>query len=149
MNPTIDYIIKFLLGKENEDLAGYVSYGEADGAKVIIKKSNFFNSDIYLTEKSLPVLPLKRIEAVPILFGDSHIERKNGKIIVGADFIASAYFLISRYEECIKRNVRDRHGRFIGTESVLYKAGVLNCPVIEKYGLLLRNYLREIGGGGV
>lgn len=145
MNEIISYIIDFLLGENNEIAKNYVGYGASETAKVIIKKSNFFDENIYLTGQSIPTLPLKRIDGIPILFGENYVEEKEGQLIIYADLIASTYFLISRYEECVRREIRDKHGRFLGRESILYRAGVLNVPVVEQYGVFLRNCLRKMG----
>lgn len=40
--------------------------------------------------------------------------RNGGQIIIYADIIASAYFLITRYEECLNHQDRDQYGRLIG-----------------------------------
>ena len=62
-----------------------------------------------------------------------------------ADIIASTYFLITRYEEIIQRNVRDEHGRFPGKNSLPYRAGFLHRPIVDEYRILLRKWLRQYG----
>ncbi|MDR2835198.1 MAG: polysaccharide deacetylase family protein [Bacteroidales bacterium] len=113
--------------------------------KLVIVKSFFFDKEIYGTEKSLPEYPLKNIENIPILYGERKIERQGDTIVLYSDIIASSYFLISRYEEIVKRNIRDKHGRFIGKESVLAKNNYLHRPIVDEYGKLLRKLLREVG----
>lgn len=147
MKKVIEYIVYFLIGEQNKSLAEYIYYGIDKEKKhsVLIEKSDFFNKDIYMTLKSVPQLPLKEINGIPILFGEPRITKENGQIIIHADLIASTFFLISRYEECVRRDVRDEHGRFIGKESLAYKAGFLNRPIVEEYGALLRQCLRDAG----
>ena len=145
MEKIISYIIKFLLDEENEGLVQYVKYGTVENAAVRILPSNFFSEDTYMTSESVPKLPLKELNGIPILFGEPRITKENGQIIIHADLIASTFFLISRYEECVRRDVRDEHGRFIGKESLPYKAGFLNRPIVEEYGALLRQCLRDAG----
>lgn len=145
MRKIIDYIIEFLIGELNKSVKSKVSYGDSGEAHVVIEPSGFFEEDIYLTEKSLPMLPLREIEGIPILFGSTDVWEENGQIHIGADLIASAFFLLSRYEECIRRDVRDQHGRFPGKESLPYRAGFLGRPIVEEYGVLLRRYLRKAG----
>lgn len=148
----IQYIIKFLLRTENDDIAKLIGYTsdvqEFNKYKIVIIPSRFFEDDFYGTKESLPILPLETINGevkIPILYGNSKIEQINNTTIIHADIIASTYFLISRYEEIIRPEVRDQHGRFIGKESIAYKAGFLNIPIVEKYGKILRNILRENG----
>jgi len=119
-------------------------------AKIVILPSGFFNDGIYNTGQSLPRLPLQKIEGVPLLFGQPDISWRPGRdgvrrLFIKADIIASAYFLLTRYEEIVRRKVRDQHGRFPGNESLPYRAGFLRRPIVEEYGALLRKWLRDTG----
>lgn len=140
----IDYIITFLLGRKNEGLRQYVSYGESESSLVIIVPSPFFDAGIYMTKKSLPEEPLKAMNEIPIFFGTDKIEHKEGKTYLYADIIASTFFLITRYEECVCRE-RDQHGRFTAEKSILSRQNILNRCIVDEYGKLLRTLLREYG----
>lgn len=146
----IQYIIRFLLGDNATDeqinQIGYTSdESEYPNYKLVIYPSSFFNKDIYGTTVSLPELPLPLWENTPLLFGTPKVEKKGETVILHADIIASTYFLISRYEEMVRRDCRDAHGRFPGRESVLYRVGFINQPAVDVYGRLLRNLLRTTG----
>lgn len=150
MNEILSYIIRFLLSNElseqTQEIIGYTSIeSEFSQYKLVIFPSDFFNQDTYGTKKSLPQLPLSNYEDVPILFGEPKIEKKGETLVLYADIIASTYFLISRYEEIIRRDIRDEHGRFPGKESLPFKAGFITRPIVEEYGKLLRNLLRKQG----
>lgn len=150
MNDIIRYIIQFLVGTDSatgiSDLIGYTSDETSfHNYKVIISPSGFFDEGTYGTAHSMPALPLAYIDDIPILFGRSIVEQKDGRLIVYADIIASAFFLLSRYEETIQRNVRDEHGRFPGKESLPFRAGFIHRPVVDEYGRLLRNWLKHMG----
>lgn len=145
MDELLQYLTTFLLGEGNETLASLVSYGDNCSATLVVEPSGFFSEGVYLTEKSLPALPLPELEGVPVLFGTPSVQEENGRIFLGADLIASSFFLLTRYEECVRRNVRDRHGRFPGRESLPYRAGFLRRAVVEEYGALLRRLLRRAG----
>lgn len=144
---TIRYIIQFLLGEGNEHLVPRISYGESDNPSVrmIIVPSRFFDDDIYLTVHSLPSLPLKKVEQTPLLYGTGEQERgSDGRLRIHADLVASSWFLLTRYEELMARSTSfDEHGRFIGKSSFAYKAGILDTPLIDRYGVLLRSWLRS------
>ena len=84
------------------------------------------------------------IEGIPFLYGSPREEMYDDTLIIYADLIASSYFLMTRYEEIQKRSVRDAFGRFPGKESLPYKAGFINRPIIEEYGKLLRERLRRV-----
>ncbi len=148
MQKIIDYIIQFLIRDEHN--AHHVGYcndkTQWSKYKVVIVPSNFFDNDIYGTQKSMPSLPLQEIEGIPLLFGTPQIEKFENTIICHADLIASTYFLISRYEEFINPNTnRDTHGRYIGKQSIPAKANFIHRPIIEEYGELLRNLLEQTG----
>lgn len=141
----IQYIIGFLLGEQNESAMPYISYGYNERAKVVIEPSGFFDDEVFLTVASLPTIPLGVFEGMPILFGTPESYVAEGKLFIKADFIASAFFLMTRYEECIRRDCRDEHGRFLGGESLPCRAGFLRRPLIDEYGAFLRSCLANMG----
>lgn len=150
MTKTIRYIIQFLLGGEIPapiaDLIGYTSdKSQFQKYKIVILPSGFFDEGIYGTAKSMPTLPLQQIEKTPLLFGKPVIEQGNDMLIIHADIVASTYFLISRYEEMIQRNLRDEHGRFPGKESLPFRAGFIDRPIVDEYGQLLRKWFTQMG----
>ncbi len=130
---TIDYIIKFLLGKE---LSRFVSYGQSEGDSIVIIPSGWFE------HPQMPLVPVPTFQGIPILFGEPKMEERDGRLFVHADFVASAYFLMSRYEELLNP-VRDEYDRFPGKESVPYKNGFIDRPVVDEYGIWLRNLVRQ------
>ena len=119
------------------DVNSFASY------KVVIVPSGFFDDGIYGTDRTNPAIPLKTIEGVPFLFGTPDMERVGDSIIVHADLVASAYFLLSRYEELLQRGIRDEHGRFPGHESLPRRAGFIDRPVVDEYGKLIRKWLNR------
>lgn len=150
MVDTKKYIIQFLLGEhipsEITELIGYTAdESEFEKYKLVIYPSFFFDNDVYGKTISLPALPLKIWEEVPILFGEPTIEIKGNTKIIYADLVASSYFLISRYEEMVRREVRDVYGRFPGKESLPYRAGFIDRPLVDQYAKILRLHLREMG----
>ncbi|MCZ6675300.1 MAG: polysaccharide deacetylase family protein [Verrucomicrobia bacterium] len=146
----IEFVLTVLLGSdwlENEDLRKLIHYGDAEtcpiGARIIIRRV-----DTLWQYEGGPVpfeLPLEKLEGVPVLFGEATLENKAGKLLVGADIIASSYFLLTRFEEITPRELRDPHGRFPGDESLPYRAGFLDRPIVDEYGNLLRSWLKRIG----
>ena len=115
-----------------------------DFAGIQIVPSGFFDHD-YGNADSLPAIPLKTIHSVPLLFGKPVVERHGNVLMVKADIIASAYFLLTRYEEWVRRDVRDEHGRFPGKQSLPYRAGFIDRPVVDEYSALLRKWAGQIG----
>ncbi len=149
MTDIFKYLISFLLGDQiSSEIASKIGYtsdpDEFKNYKLVILKSDFFDDNIYGTEQSLPQLPLQIWEETPILFGQPLTEQIDDTKIIHADLIASTYFLITRYEEIVRRNERDVHGRFPGKESLPYRAGFIDRPLVEEFGKLLRMQLREV-----
>ena len=148
MNEVIKYIIRFLAG-DNDEISrsiGYTSDREKfNQYKLVIIPSGFFDEDRYRATASIPRLPLHHIENIPVLFGTPEIEQHGRTIVVYADMIAASYFLLSRYEEMIRRNVRDSHGRFPGKESLPYRAGFIHRPIVDLYGKLIRKWISNKG----
>ena len=145
MQPVINYLLRFLLGEGNETFASTVSYGASENAAVVIQPSRFFAPEVYLTPESMPSLPLPELEGVPVLYGEPRITEEQGQTILHTDLIASAFFLLTRYEECVKREQRDPHGRFPVEQSLPMRAGFLQRPIVEEYAVLLRDLLRKQG----
>lgn len=148
MNAVISYIIKFLIGGDKagslSSLVGYTAdVNQFAHYRVVIIPSPFFRDDVYGTEQSMPQLPLEEIEGIPLLFGSPKTEWCGDTWVVHADILASAYFLLTRYEEIRRRSVRDVHGRFPGKESLPYRAGFIHRPIVDEYGTLLRRWLRQ------
>jgi hypothetical protein len=156
MDEIIDYITGFMLGEgdganASVRLVGYTSDKSKFGDyRVVIVPSGFFDDGIYGTASSLPALPLKNIEGIPFLFGNETVEYEGNTTVVHADLVASAFFLLTRYEEFVRPGVRDEHGRFPGKKSLPYLAGFINRPVVDEYGMFIRGLLagRDIKSSG-
>ena len=147
-DPRVDYVLQLLLGAEaaSSGCVRYESSNTSDDRSphVRIIPSGFFGLD-YGTAASLPSLPLETVEGVPLIFGRPLVQREGPVLVVHADIVASIYFLVTRYEEWVQPTIRDEHGRFPGQNSLPFRAGFLDRPVVEEYQQLLRNWLRQIG----
>ena len=154
------YLIDFLVGplwlqSEGEDRyqRRFDAIGYTDDPEemklfpIVIIPSGFFKREYYGTPRTLPVLPLSEWRGIPILFGEPREEwnEERTQLIIHADIIASTYFLVSRYEEMCRRSERDDHGRFLGKNSLPYRAGFLHRPIVDEYGEALRSILLDSG----
>ena len=91
---------------------------------------------------------------IPIIYGNTKLETKNYEletknqklktIICGIDIFASSFFMLTRWEEYVNKN-RDKHDRFPATESLAYKNGFLDRPIVNEYIEMLKNMLLELG----
>lgn len=144
------YLLQFLLNspEKETEIVPKIAYSshekEFGNYAVVIQASDFFTKN-YGSKNSLPSLPLPAIEGMPFLYGKAEIEKRGNTIIIHADLLASAFVLLSRYEEWVQPNCRDEHGRFPAQHSIAYKSGFLHRPIIDEYGALLRRCLREAG----
>lgn len=145
LEPIIRYIFSVLLREDK--WVDRIAYSKTIDmtAMITIQASDFFDEDIYLTEKSLPNTPLAEWHGIPLLFGAPEEEIVDGHMIIHADIVASSFFLMSRYEEIVVEGNRDIHGRFKGEGSLPGRAGFLERPIIDEYGKKLRDILRTRG----
>jgi hypothetical protein len=103
--------------------------------------------DTWLTEQSLPdkkndrwILPegIKTAGGpLPVIYGEKlgngkYLDIQDGKIEIGVDIFGSSFFMLSRYEELVKRT-RDRFDRFPAIESAAYAGDFLNRPIVNEY----------------
>lgn len=86
-------------------------------------------------------------ERIPVIFGDTDIIEENGNLICGADILASAFFMLSRWEESVS-TAADSHSRFPVEESLAFKAGFLEKPVVNQYVELIWMMLQHLGYKG-
>ncbi len=148
----VEYTLRILLNCSDLEwitLKDSIAYGcsvpsNLTSVRLQICPSSFFELGIYGTVESLPSLPLKEINGVPLLYGSLEIFQKNNVLVIGADIVASAYFLLTRYEELVSKE-RDRFGRFPGKKSLPYRADFIHRPIVEEYGALLRQWLKRAG----
>lgn len=143
----ISYVIEFLVGK---NFARYVSYGSelSAEAKISIIRSSFFDEGVYGTAETLPKTPFAFLPEtdIPFLFGSPKVERTDGgHFVLHADLVASAFFMLSRYEETIKPECRDMYGRFLAKDAVVFQQGYGMRPLVDEWGRYLRNLLRQSG----
>ena len=145
-----EYIIKLLIS--DEVICQSVWYGSLktvpDNCSIVIVSSVFFDDGVYGTPRTLPKTPFPLLPNtdIPFLFGEPRLEKTtDGKIILYADLVASAYFLLSRYEEIIKPECRDLHGRFLAKDSIVFQQGYGMRPLVDEWGKYLRSLLRECG----
>ncbi|MDD4516519.1 polysaccharide deacetylase family protein [Massilibacteroides sp.] len=150
MKDYIQYIIRFLLGDsipgEYISSVGYTDDPrQYDKYSIVIRPCGFFDSTTYGKTSSIPSFPLKQLDRTPLLFGETTEKMIGDTLVLYADLVASSFFLLTRYEEMVKRSVRDEHGRFPGKESFPFRGEFLHRPIVDEYGLYLRNKLRQLG----
>lgn len=61
---------------------------------------------------------------------------------LGSDIFAEAFYLLSRYEEYLP-HTKDLYGRYACTQSLAYKEGFLNQPLVNQKAEALRTLIRQ------
>jgi len=150
-NPQYEFVLQTMFGpmaSGKSGLAAYITYGEeihrSTEPHIHVCASGFFGKGNGTAALALSACPAE-IEGIPFFFGRPLIEQHGVNLVVHADLIASAYYLLARCEEMSRRDVRDKHGRFSGRESLPYRAGFLNRPIVDEYAALFRKWLRRVG----
>lgn len=108
----------------------------------------------WLTERSMPALPLVEIHAepdrprdaneretsplrIPVLYGEvgdgrgAWLSTPDG-LHLTIDVFGSVFFLLTRYEELV-RGDRDQHGRFPAASSLAMSGGYMERPLADEY----------------
>jgi hypothetical protein len=59
------------------------------------------------------------------------------------DLFAAGFYLVTRFEEYSSTH-RDQHGRFIPFQSIAYRSGFLDKPVVNRWALEFADVLRQV-----
>ncbi len=84
---------------------------------------------------------------LPVIGGTNQFEVSENRIYCGLDVLASAFFMLSRWEEQ-QSSVRDQHGRFPAQASLACQMGFLHRPIVHEYLELVWNMLVRLGYQG-
>jgi len=130
---------------------------QTDGGGQLVIKDSFFaqynRPEDYLKPENVPgeITYMNetagQTEQLPVLYGENTLHINKNKIQCGVDLFASAFFMLSRWEEQTMPH-RDEHGRFPGNKSLAYKHDFLNRPVVNEYAELLWQLLQKAGFKG-
>ncbi|MEA1873469.1 MAG: hypothetical protein U9N51_03440, partial [Bacteroidota bacterium] len=151
----LDVFFSELLGLEYE----LIVYDGRDyeitlpNASTLIVSDHFFSNfhdESYLHLNNLPESPVFLIsdfcdtDYLPIVYGKADIEIHENEIICHADIFASAFFMLTRWEEYVNP-VRDAFGRFPGKASYLQKYQLHYRPLVNEYETFLWKMLVHLG----
>lgn len=106
--------------------------------KTPLGKEFFIKSNPLLFEQGVNDLEvsIQKWEEVPCFFA------AGSKSAMPFDIFAASFYLISRYEEYLP-HVKDSHGRYSAIESLAYKNGFLEKPVVDIWAYKLLAKLKE------
>jgi hypothetical protein len=99
----------------------------------------FIYSHGLLSHKGLKLIipQVAKIDSVPVIFSGM-----SDHCHFGFDIFAASFFFVSRYEEHFPFK-GDAHGRFEANQSIAYKNGFLETPVVNIYAKMLSKALIE------
>lgn len=149
----LDIILNEFLGLEyvvethDRDQIEISKLEDVDKSTKITIDASFFHlaTKNWLKQESLPRIPLAIWkpnegkmqvnlidQSLPVLYGLPGVQITDKHIHINIDIFGSCFFMLSRYEELIIKT-RDSHDRFPAWESVAYKAGFLDRPIVNEY----------------
>jgi peptidoglycan/xylan/chitin deacetylase (PgdA/CDA1 family) len=126
---------------------------ELPNAAILIIKDHFFSdisADNYLDLRYFPNAPFFvrssfcDSEEMPVFYGNPTVQVDENKIICSADIFASAFFMLTRWEEYVNP-VRDKYDRFPGKESYLQTHKLHYRPLVNEYEAFLWKILVHLG----
>lgn len=155
----IDVVFSCMLGLPYALLPGRDSSGYRicfDGAELFIRDCFFgrFPAPLsYLSRDAIPANvaylknPFMAEPDLPVIYGSDELVCEDKKVICGIDLFGSVFFMLTRWEEMVHQ-VRDSHDRFPGRESLAFRRGFLNRPVVNEYVEMLWNMMVRLGYRG-
>lgn len=136
-------IFERILGLEIQFTAKVEDFIKHSGAKITYTKlplqnEFFIRSNDLLFEQGINEIDIKISdwEGVPCFFNAGE------RSVIPFDIFSASFYLLSRYEEYVP-HVKDTHGRFPPTESLAYKEGFLEKPLVDIWANKLLDKLKE------
>lgn len=68
------------------------------------------------------------------------------RIVLNTDLIASAFYLLTRYEEKVTPDSRDEHGKFKYSGSIIFENDLIQRPLVDEYFSVIWSCLTSITG---
>jgi hypothetical protein len=158
--PEVSYVIETLLGNFlNIDFEIIPNekqnyYFELPNGSILRVENHFFldfkNPNEYLKPEFLPQnidfykSKYNSVAKLPIIYGNWKFQENSTEIVCGLDIIASSFFMLTRWEEFVIKT-RDKHNRFSAKDSLAFKFGFLQYPVVNEYADLLKSIFEDLG----
>ena len=88
--------------------------------------------------------PFEAGASITSIFGRHYYSQTPKEIIFGVDLFASAFFMLTRWEEYARPD-RDTYGRFPAAAALAVRAGFIDRPVVNEYAELIWQMLVRLG----
>lgn len=152
-SPRLDYVLKVFF--EHFCPHAYVitydknDYLRLDGMKINYSKASLAPHEVWIAPETLLFLSSLQPYPVQVIWEEgcpwlSFGEKKSGNL--PADPLASAFYLLSRYEEYLPF-AADQYGRFTAAHSLAKREGFLQMAVVQRWLYALLNALQEKNPG--
>lgn len=147
LTPRISYIFKHIclriLGIDIVFTSGIEEFIAHTGPKISYGKKPLGNELFFQSHGLLEQQGLETIEITVKKWGDTYgflsVSHSSG---LPFDIFAASFFMISRYEE-YQPHVKDEMGRFMASESLAFKEGFLQQPIVDIWAYLFKDKLLE------
>lgn len=109
-----------------------------------LKSEDYFNDELSTCSPKVGKVYCETEYDIVSIFGDLACTENEREMHLSVDIISSTFFMLTRWEEYIN-TARDAHQRFSAKDSIAYKYGFLERPVVNEYVELLWALLKKIG----
>ncbi|WP_310991126.1 DUF7033 domain-containing protein [Aequorivita marina] len=148
LTPRISYIFKHIglriLGIDLTFTSGIEEFIAHSGPKISYGKKPMGNELFF---QSYGLLEQQGIESVDVTvkkWNDTYgFFSVSSSSALPFDIFSSSFYMITRYEEYLPQ-VKDEMGRFMASESLAYKEGFLEQPIVDIWAYLLKDKLLEV-----
>ena len=124
-----------------------------DNKKITIKDAFFglhAENESYISESNIPeniaymTNEYTHEPDMPVLFGGTELKQTNKALICEADIFASAFFMLTRWEEAVIKD-KDKHERIVEEKQLSVKHNFFFRPIVDEYVRFINNILRTYG----
>lgn len=127
-----------------DDNHEYISITLDNEARLVVC-CELLNIEDYLSSHHLPKVRYVKNKFtpecdIPNLYGTGNVEVSDSEIICNIDIFSSCFFMLSRMEEK-NSTIKDNHNRFQSNNSIAFKFGFLDRPIVDEYTEMLWNML--------
>ncbi|MDL2223856.1 polysaccharide deacetylase family protein [Bacteroidales bacterium OttesenSCG-928-M06] len=142
---TLRHLLDNILGAEFSIISDKKKFSKHDGPQINYSEDTSLPGiqiipEGLLSEKGVKARADMKISQWKGLFVFFH----TGQSVIPFDLFAASFYLLTLYEEHFPKEL-DKHGRFRHDESLLYRNGVLEIPVIDRWAYFLKEELDRAG----
>ncbi len=138
----LDHLFSELLGTEIKVTTDAADYAAFEGPKMHYGEERIDDSFFMRAHSLLFEEGLRHPEPLVFDYEESHAIFRTTSSDWPFDLFAAAFFLLSRYEEYMPF-IRDAHGRFPADQSLAYKNGFLQLPVVDIWAAHFKTFLKK------